>query len=169
MASLNLVLIFLPLLGIASSAGDNNGGGYSGLLTPKLDKEERLLSAMIGIQGIILYKFGSTIAPLQEAVARITCKTVDEYGYEAKSYSFLSEASDANGYFLATLSPPEVEDKRELKECRAFAELSPLHNCESPSDLNNGLSGALLHSYEFLPHNNMKLFSVGPFLFTCLT
>lgn len=68
MASLNLVLIFLPLLGIASSAGDNNGGGYSGLLTPKLDKEERLLSAMIGIQGIILYKFGSTIAPLQGKV-----------------------------------------------------------------------------------------------------
>ncbi|XP_023548997.1 proline-rich protein 3-like [Cucurbita pepo subsp. pepo] len=167
MASLRAV--FLSLLVIVASAGgdDSNGGGYYDLMTPKLANEQRLLSTMIGIQGIILYKSGSTIFPLEGGLARITCKAVDEYGYEAASYTFLSDSSDANGYFLATLSPSEVEDKRELKECKAFLEVSPLENCQAPSDLNNGVSGALLHSYELLVHNKMKLFSVGPFLFTC--
>ncbi|KGN44955.1 proline-rich protein 3 [Cucumis sativus] len=170
----SLHAVFFSLLVISIIVGSANGDIYDGgsydSMTPKLAKDqERLLSTMIGIEGIILYKFGSSISPLQGGLARITCKTVDEYGYEAASYTFLSESSDENGYFLATLSPSEVEDKRELKECKAFLEVSPLENCQSPSDLNNGVSGALLHSYKFLVHNNMKLFSVGPFLFTCQT
>ncbi|XP_038896334.1 proline-rich protein 3-like [Benincasa hispida] len=167
MASIHAIFLSLSVI-IASANGDDNGGRSNYvLMTPKIGKEERLLSTMIGIEGIILYKFGSTIAPLPGGLARITCEAVDEYGYEAASYTFLSDSSDANGYFLATLSPSEVEDKRELKECKAFLEVSPLENCQSPSDLNNGVSGALLHSYKLLVHNNMKLFSVGPFLFTC--
>ncbi|CAK9310119.1 unnamed protein product [Citrullus colocynthis] len=167
MASLHAFFLSLLVI-IGSASSDNNGGGSNyDLMTPKLGKEERLLSTMIGIEGIILYKFGSTIAPLQGGLARITCEAVDEYGYEAASYTFLSDSSDANGYFLATLSPSEVEDKRELKECKVFLEVSPLENCQFPSDLNNGVSGALLHSYKLLVHNKMKLFSVGPFLFTC--
>ena len=99
------------------------------------------------------------------AVARITCKGVDEYGYETESLSILSCATDAKGYFIATLSPYEVKDNRRLRECRAFLELSPSEVCDVPTDVNKGISGATLASYQ-LPHvKNMKLFIVGPFFF----
>lgn len=65
MASLHAIFLSLLVI-IGSASSDNNGGGSNyDLMTPKLGKEERLLSTMIGIEGIILYKFGSTIAPLQ--------------------------------------------------------------------------------------------------------
>ena len=99
------------------------------------------------------------------AVARITCKGVDEYGYETESLSILSCATDAKGYFIATLSPYEVKDNRRLRECRAFLELSPSEVCDVPTDVNKGISGATLASYKPLHDKNMKLFTVGPFFF----
>ena len=81
-------------------------------------------------------------------------------------FTFLSEATDEKGYFLATLCPSEVADKRELKECKAFLDLSPLDNCSFPTDINKGISGAMLDSFSFLSHNNMKLHTVRPFFFT---
>lgn len=68
MASLHAVL--LSLLVIIASAGDDNNNGVS-----KFAKEERLLSTMIGIEGIILYKSGSTIAPLQGKLNGVTGMT----------------------------------------------------------------------------------------------
>ena len=99
-------------------------------------------------------------------MTRITCGAIDEYGYETAPFTFLSDATDEKGYFLATLCPSEVADKRELKECKAFLDLSPLDNCSFPTDINKGISGAVLDSFSFLTHNNMKLYTVGPFFFT---
>ncbi|KAE8009437.1 hypothetical protein FH972_005874 [Carpinus fangiana] len=100
------------------------------------------------------------------AVTRITCEAVDENGFETAPFSFLSDACDAKGYFFATLSAAEVEDNRKLTECRAFLELSPSETCVVPTDVNKGISGALLGSYRLLNDKKMKLYTVGPFLFT---
>ncbi|XVF80617.1 hypothetical protein PTKIN_Ptkin15bG0088000 [Pterospermum kingtungense] len=136
---------------------------------PNLQKEnpekQRLLSTMISVQGLVYCRSGGQPTPLEGAVVRITCGGVDEYGYETEALSILSCATDAKGYFMATLSPYEVKDNRRLKECRAFLELSPSEACDVPTDDNNGISGAPLASYHFLPVNNIKLFTVGPFFF----
>uniref|UniRef100_A0A1J3K0L0 Proline-rich protein 3 n=1 Tax=Noccaea caerulescens TaxID=107243 RepID=A0A1J3K0L0_NOCCA len=128
-----------------------------------------LLSSMIGVQGLIYCKQGSKLTPLQGAVARVTCETSDQYGYEAEDVTVLSQATDAKGYFLATLSPSEVKDykKVRIKECRAFLELSPADTCSFPTEINRGISGAILHNYRLLENKlEMKLFTVGPFVFS---
>ncbi|XP_012082820.1 proline-rich protein 3 [Jatropha curcas] len=153
---------------IIASASDDDGYGLKNinLQKPKPD-EEYLLSTLVGIQGLIFCKSGAKLIPLQGAVARITCLAVDEYGYETAPLSILSGATDVKGYFLATLSPSEVEKNLKITECKAFLELSPLtKTCDVPSDVNKGIAGALLSSYEFLHDKNMKLFTVGPFFYT---
>ncbi|CAJ1969791.1 unnamed protein product [Sphenostylis stenocarpa] len=100
------------------------------------------------------------------ALTRVTCEAVDEHGFETTPFSFLSVETDSKGYFLATLNPREVAEKHVLKECRAFLDASPLNNCTYATDVNKGTSGALLHSPRFLHDKKMKLYTVGPFLFT---
>lgn len=101
------------------------------------------------------------------SVARITCEAVDEYGFETAPITILSDASDAKGYFFATISPSEIENKKKkLTQCKAFLELSSLDSCNVPTDANNGISGDLLTSYRLLHDKNIKLFTVGPFIFT---
>lgn len=101
-------------------------------------------------------------------MTRITCEAIDEFGFETRPFSFLSEATNAKGYFLATLFQEEVVRKTVLKECRAFLEASPLDNCSYPTDVNKGISGAVLHSYRFLHDKKLNLYTVGPFAFTSL-
>ncbi|KAJ1402387.1 Pollen protein Ole e I like [Sesbania bispinosa] len=60
----------------------------------------------------------------------------------------------------------EVAEKGVVKECRVFLDASPLDNCSYPTDVNKGISGSVLHSYRFLHDKKMKLYTVGPFLFT---
>ena len=100
------------------------------------------------------------------AVVRVTCEAVDKYGLETAAFSFLSEASDEKGYFLATLCPSEISSNRKLRECKAFLELSPSETCNDPTDVNNAVRGALLSSYHFLQNKNIKMYTVGPFFFT---
>ncbi|GAY41003.1 hypothetical protein CUMW_056080 [Citrus unshiu] len=104
-------------------------------------------------------------AEIEGAVARITCLANDEHGYEAAPFSILSDATDAKGYFFATLSPSEVENFSTLKECKAFLELSPSKTYNVPTNINNGTAGALLSSYRTLNKSKMILFSVPPFFY----
>ncbi|KAK2457144.1 Pollen Ole e 1 allergen and extensin family protein [Trifolium repens] len=135
--------------------------------TKKQNFQEKLLSNNIGIQGLVYCKSGSKLIPLEGAVTRIRCEAVDEYGFETKPFTFLSDATDAKGYFLATLFQQElVAEKRVLKECRTFLDASPLDNCNYPTDFNKGISGAELLSYSFLHDKKMNLYTVGPFVFT---
>ncbi|KAK9282569.1 hypothetical protein L1049_005490 [Liquidambar formosana] len=163
-----LIMLLLSLLVIAA-AGD---GGYGYGPKPKVDKpysegKEKLLPTIMGIQGLVYCKSGPKLIPLEGAVARITCLAVDENGYEKAPFSIMSEASDKKGYFFATWSPSdELEDNWKLAECKAFLEDSPLETCKVPTDVNEGISGAPLASYRLLNHNNMNLYSVGPFFYT---
>lgn len=102
------------------------------------------------------------------SVPRITCEAVDEYGMESAPITILSDATDAKGYFFATLSPYEIQNHKKLTQCRAFLELSPLESCNVPTDLNNGITGAVLASYRLLHDHdkNIRLYTVGPFTFT---
>ncbi|OMO81980.1 Pollen Ole e 1 allergen/extensin [Corchorus olitorius] len=164
----------LMLLGLSFAASVLASDGYynpnpnSNLQKPADVEKERLLSKLIGVQGIIYCRAGNKITPLEGAVARITCEGVDEYGYETESLSILSCATDAKGYFIATLSPHEVKHtklNRRFKQCKAFLEASPSDDCDLPTDVNKGISGAPIASYRLLPDKNMKLFTVGPFFF----
>ncbi|XP_042988777.1 protein SEED AND ROOT HAIR PROTECTIVE PROTEIN-like [Carya illinoinensis] len=100
------------------------------------------------------------------AVARITCKAVDEKGYEAIPFSILSDECDAKGYFLAPLSSSFLKESRNIKECKALLEHSPLETCKVPIDVNHGSTGAALSSFRILSNKQMKLFSVGLFFYT---
>nr|AFK49503.1 unknown [Lotus japonicus] len=154
----------LFLTGSFATVGDY-GSEENVTKKPKLE-DGKLLSSNIAIQGLVYCKSGSKLIPLEGALTRITCVAADEYGFETTPLSFLSEATDTKGYFLATMCPLDVAEKRVLKECRAFLEASPWNNCSDPSDINKGISGAVLHSYRFLHDKNMNLYTVGPFLFT---
>ncbi|TQD72537.1 hypothetical protein C1H46_041944 [Malus baccata] len=103
------------------------------------------------------------------AVVRITCLAEDEQGYETAPFSKLSGATDAKGYFFATLSPSQLEDKWKLTECKAFLDYSPLESCKVPTDVNHGITGLLLSSYRTLRAKNIELYSVGPFFCTSET
>ncbi|XVE73358.1 hypothetical protein DITRI_Ditri11bG0111600 [Diplodiscus trichospermus] len=154
------------LLSISTSAlaSDGEYNPNSNLQKTNLENED-LLSTMIGIQGLVYCRSGPQLTPIEGAVARITCEGVDEYGYGTESLSILSCATDANGYFIATLSPYELKQKRRFRECKAFLELSPSETCDVPTDVNKGISGAPLANYRLLHDKNIKLFTVGPFFF----
>ncbi|KAJ8899094.1 hypothetical protein K2173_010247 [Erythroxylum novogranatense] len=161
----NLAISLLLSWVFIASAADVGYGSKPNIEKPELDKD-KLLTSLIGIQGLVYCKTGTKHFPLEGAVARITCICVDEYGYETSPMSFLSGATDLKGYFFAALSPYEVQGNWKVKECKAFLELSPLQTCEVPTDINQGISGAPLASYGFLDEKNMKLFTVGPFFYT---
>ncbi|KAJ8899098.1 hypothetical protein K2173_010251 [Erythroxylum novogranatense] len=144
------------------------------LTVPKLDNgvlnygdvSEAESSLPIGIEGLVLCKSGSDYVPIQGAVARIACSTVDQNGYEATPFSCLTDETDAKGYFFRTLSLSGLDDKLQLTDCKAFLERSPLDTCNLPTDVNKGISGALLSTYRVLAEKKIKLFSVGPFFYT---
>ncbi|KAJ8749673.1 hypothetical protein K2173_026322 [Erythroxylum novogranatense] len=96
------------------------------------------------------------------AVAKITCSAVGQNGYEATSFSCLT---DAKGYFFKTL-PDLDDDKLKLTDCKAFLESSPLETCKLPTDVNKGITGAIFSNYRILNDKKIKLFSVGPFFYT---
>ncbi|XP_029128727.1 proline-rich protein 3 [Cajanus cajan] len=127
--------------------------------------ELQLLPTIIGVQGVVLCKSGSNYFPIQGAVARVTCGYEDERGYETGPISVLSHVTDSKGYFFSTLSLAELGSNLKLTECKAYLESSPLETCKIPTDVNYGISGARLSSYRLL-HNNLKLYTVGPFFCT---
>lgn len=106
------------------------------------------------------------------AVARITCLVHIDYqeGYQTTSFSIKTKPSDAKGYFYATLTPSGLgdvnPDQCKLQDCKAYLHHSPLNTCNIPTNINDGIHGDLLTSYNILEHSNTKLFSVGPFFYT---
>ncbi|KAJ4727726.1 Pollen Ole e 1 allergen/extensin [Melia azedarach] len=162
-SAISLALLLSSLLVIASAGGY---APYPNVETPQQEEIRDQPFNLLGIQGLIYCKKHSEITPIEGAVARIKCLATDEHGYERAPFSILSDATDAKGYFFATLSPLEVKYFSRLKECKAFLELSPSGNCSVPTNINNGITGALLTSYRPLSKRNMILFSVPPFYFT---
>ncbi|KAB5569481.1 hypothetical protein DKX38_003274 [Salix brachista] len=100
---------------------------------------------------------GYNYIPVKGALVRIACMAVDQNGYETTPFSCLTGAADANGYYFKTL--PAFGDFR-VAECKAYLESSPLETCKIPTDVNNGISGALLSSYHILSSKRIKLYSM---------
>ncbi|XP_058084123.1 protein SEED AND ROOT HAIR PROTECTIVE PROTEIN-like [Magnolia sinica] len=98
------------------------------------------------------------------AVVRVTCMGHDENGYDLAPYTTLCEPTDENGYFFMAILAPSGMDH--LSECKAYLESSSSETCNVPTDVNNGMSGALLGSYGLLDHKKTKLCTVGPFVYT---
>ncbi|OVA02608.1 Pollen Ole e 1 allergen/extensin [Macleaya cordata] len=131
---------------------------------PILEKEV-LIPKSIGVQGLVYCQSGTERTPIEGAVARVTCLTVDQYGYQAAHLSFLCNPTDKNGYFFTPLDLSSVAYK--VTECKVFLDSCPLKTCSHATDINKGVSGALLGpNYHLLPNNKMNLFSVGPFVYT---
>ncbi|XP_059625327.1 protein SEED AND ROOT HAIR PROTECTIVE PROTEIN-like [Cornus florida] len=165
--AISVLLLSLAVNVVASSASGYDYSPKPELYhKPKTEDNNPFIPKTIGIQGLVYCKSGVKVIPLQGAVARITCLAVDQNRYESAPFSFLSDPADAKGYFFGTLSPSEIEDEWKLIECKAFLENSPLQTCKVPTDVNNGISGAVLSSYTLLNDNHMKLYSVGPFVYT---
>ncbi|MBA0704277.1 hypothetical protein Golax_016547 [Gossypium laxum] len=118
----------------------------------------------IAVQGLVLCNTGSKYYPIQGASATITCKAVDEVGAE-RTVSICSKATDAKGYFFATLSD-QGRDKLKLKECKAYLKSSPLEACNVPTNVNKAIEGARLSAFRVLKEKKTKLYSVGPFFYT---
>lgn len=91
---------------------------------------------------------------------------VNKKGYETAPFSILSSQADAKGYFFAALSASEVEEGWKLKECKVFLDKSPLKECNVPSDVNKGVSGAPLAYSKSRLLKHLNLYSVGPFFYT---
>ena len=96
------------------------------------------------------------------ALAKLTCKAVDEVGVE-KTLFICSGATDAKGYFFATVSHL---DKVKLRECKAYLQSSPLKTCNVPTNVNKAIDGALLSAFRVLKEKRVKLYSVRPFFYT---
>ncbi|TXG49832.1 hypothetical protein EZV62_025707 [Acer yangbiense] len=114
-------------------------------------------------------KFHLTLYFFIGAVAKVTCLVDDIYGSKTTLFSISSKATDSKGYFLAELSSLKLSDNLKLKQCKVFLDNSPLKDCNIPTDVNRGITGALLNSYRILNEKKIKLYSVGPFFFTPVT
>ncbi|KAK3231586.1 hypothetical protein Dsin_003467 [Dipteronia sinensis] len=123
----------------------------------------------ISIEGLVLCKSGSKYYPIQGAVAKITCLLGDIYGSKTTLFSISSKATDSKGYFITDLCSLKLSDNLKLKQCKVFLDNSPLEDCNIPTDVNRGITGALLNSYNILNEKKIKLYSVGPFFFTSET
>ncbi|TXG63366.1 hypothetical protein EZV62_010360 [Acer yangbiense] len=124
----------------------------------------------ISIQGLVLCKSGPRYnpIPIEGAVARITCESVEKSGnYKTKVLSFLSPATNVEGYFFATL-PNSIlnKDKLKIKDCKVLLESSPLKTCKVPTNINKGLTGSPLHTYRLLKDKKMKLYSADTLYYT---
>ncbi|CAK9185825.1 unnamed protein product [Ilex paraguariensis] len=170
-SSLAFTMLLLSVLVVVTAPAS----GYEYGPKPKLEKpaktkteKDLLVPAIIGVQGLIYCKSGPKLIPLKGAVTRITCLAVDENGYESAPFSVLSRPCDEKGYFFATLSPSQIEEDAwwRVTECKAFLANSPIETCKVPTDVNKGITGAPLASYRHHGDKNMKLHSVGPFIYT---
>lgn len=101
-------------------------------------------------------------------VIRITCLGLDKYGYETAPFSVLSRPTDGNGYFLSKLSTQLLEDDGvKISQCKAFLHTSPLlKTCPFATDVNRGSSGAPISAYKAVGSSGMRLYSVGPFVYS---
>ncbi|KDP28197.1 hypothetical protein JCGZ_13968 [Jatropha curcas] len=121
----------------------------------------------IAIEGLVLCKSGSSYVPVEGAVARITCAALDKNGNRTPPISCLTGASDAKGYFFKLLSVLGLNDDNiKLTDCKVQLEKSPLKTCNVATDVNKGITGALISSYRILHDKKIKLYSVGPFFYT---
>ncbi|XVF79387.1 hypothetical protein PTKIN_Ptkin14bG0218200 [Pterospermum kingtungense] len=134
------------------------------IYNPKPQKEKPY---SIAVEGFVYCKTPSSHYPILKALAKVTCKAVDEVGVE-KTVPICSVPTDAKGYFYATVS--SINESMKLKDCKAFLESSPETKCNVPTDVNKGITGfPLSGGYRVLNNKHTKLYSAQPFFYTSAT
>ncbi|KAK9161629.1 hypothetical protein Syun_007970 [Stephania yunnanensis] len=118
----------------------------------------------VAIQGIVYCRSGSELTRLEGAVTRVTCLHLHKDGYELAPFSVLSNPTDNKGYFYITV--PQNEGISKISDCRVFLNSSPSETCNVPTDVNNGVSGAVPGAHQVLPYKKTELYTVGPFFYT---
>ncbi|KAH6768909.1 hypothetical protein C2S51_014245 [Perilla frutescens var. frutescens] len=164
--SMLLALRLLPLFMTVIAGAPVSGYGYDPNPNSKISKN-MFFPEVFSVQGIVYCKSASGITPLKGGVIRITCLGLDKYGYETAPFSILSRPTDGNGYFLAKLSSELLKaDGVKISQCKAFLHSSRLKACPYATNINKGLSGAPLSAYRSLGYSSMRLYSIGPFVYT---
>ncbi|XP_051141766.1 protein SEED AND ROOT HAIR PROTECTIVE PROTEIN-like [Andrographis paniculata] len=163
---LKLLMILSAAAAVAAASASGYTYSYGGE-APHTAAGKSFLPEVFAVQGIVYCRSGHKLNPLKGSVLRITCLGVDKYGYETAPFSILTRATDGNGYFLAKLSAKHLEDGGvKLSECKAFLQSSPLKDCQLATDVNKGLSGAPLSSFRPIGSGGLRLYSVGPFVYS---
>ncbi|PIA36641.1 hypothetical protein AQUCO_03300089v1 [Aquilegia coerulea] len=134
--------------------------------TPKAPPSPVLpLRSHVAVQGVVFCKpcqhkgvdtlHGAT--PITGAVVRLQCNnTRIPFELQAKT--------DKNGYFFLHTAPKL--SNYGIHKCKAFIVSSPLNSCRTPTDLHQGVTGAVLRYERPSPKpNQYALFTVGPFAF----
>ncbi|XP_057790423.1 protein SEED AND ROOT HAIR PROTECTIVE PROTEIN-like [Salvia miltiorrhiza] len=162
--SLLLTLYLFPLTVIVGASASGYGYGPN---PNSYHLKNKYFPEVFSVQGIVYCKSTSGVFPLKGSVVRITCLGLDKYGYETAPFSVLSRPTDANGYFLAKLSSELLEaDGVKIVQCKTFLHSSKMRACPYATNISSGVSGAPLSAYRMLGSANMRLYSVGPFVYT---
>ncbi|XP_020550726.1 proline-rich protein 3 [Sesamum indicum] len=165
-----LCLFLLSMIVVASASGYGYGSKPDVESSKSSGTRKKFLPGVFSVQGMIYCKSGSKVFPLKGGVVRITCLGIDKDGYETAPFSILSRPTDANGYFFSKLSSQLLEDDGvKISQCKVFLHSCPLKTCPVATDVNKGLSGAPLSAYRPIGFNNMRLYSVGPFVYSSET
>lgn len=94
------------------------------------------------------------------AIVKLECNN-------SRYHQVIQEAkTDKNGYFY--LTAPKTITSYGAHKCKVFLVSSPLAECSKPSNLHDGLTGALLKPEKsFVTGQKLPfvLYSVGPFAF----
>ncbi|KAL8548749.1 hypothetical protein ACS0TY_007857 [Phlomoides rotata] len=162
-----LTLYLLLLLSHVIVASGYGYGPNPNTEMPRNIEKEKFFPRVFSVQGVVYCKSASKVLPLKGGVMRITCLGIDKYGYETAPFSKLSRPTDANGYFLTKLSSQLLRDVGGLNitHCNAFLHTSRHKICPFATDFNRGLSGAPLSAYRTLGSTDMRLYSIGPFIY----
>ncbi|KAK9136798.1 hypothetical protein Sjap_007392 [Stephania japonica] len=127
-------------------------------------EESKQKCSNFAIQGIVYCRSGLELTRLEGAVTRVTCLHLHKDGYEMAPFSVLSKPTDSKGYFY--VSVPQNEGISKISDCRVFLNSSPSEICNVPTDVNNGVSGAVPGTYQVLSNKKTELYTVGPFFYT---
>ncbi|KAM7267386.1 hypothetical protein ACFE04_009552 [Oxalis oulophora] len=122
-------------------------------------------------EGIVLCKTGkNTFDAIKGAIVKITCETVNEYGYEILPAATYISKTNNDGYFLVPIPRLLKLDQSKYSKytsCKAEIEHSSTEKCKIPFNGDKWKSSSTyLSSYRILHDRQVKLYSVGPFVFT---
>ncbi|KAI3883918.1 hypothetical protein MKX03_017381 [Papaver bracteatum] len=112
------------------------------------------------VQGLVYCQFGAERTPIKGVVTKVVCFAADL----VSQLLTITSTTDAHGYFYTPLDVSSII--YQVFQCKVYLDTCPMTTCSKPTNINNGVSGALLSiNYQSLP-NNKNLLSVGPFFYT---
>ncbi|RZC82124.1 hypothetical protein C5167_044910 [Papaver somniferum] len=112
------------------------------------------------VQGLVYCQSGAERIPIEGVVTKVVCFAADL----VSQLLVVTSKTDNKGYFYTPLDVSSII--YQVFQCKVYLDTCPMTICSHPTDINNGVTGALLSlNYHSLP-NNKNLYSVGPFVYT---